>query len=40
MEMKKTLLKLLKKIKRPDVIAYIYLVVVDILDEFNLPTSL
>ena len=39
MEMKKSLLKLLKKIKRPDVIAYIYLVVVDILDEFNLPTS-
>ena len=39
MEMKKTLLKLIKKIKRPDIVAYIYLVVVDILDEFNLPTS-
>lgn len=39
MEMKKTLLKLLKRIKRPDVIAYIYLVVVDIMDDFNLPTS-
>ena len=39
METKKTLLKLIKKIKRPDIVAYIYLVVVDILDEFNLPTS-
>lgn len=39
MEMKKTLLKLIKSIKRPDVIAYIYLIIVDILDDLNLPTS-
>ena len=39
MELKKALIKVIKKIKRPDVIAYIYLIVVDILDDFNLPTS-
>jgi len=39
MELKKQLIKMIRQIRRPDVIKYIYQIVADIMTEINPPTS-